>query len=97
LSLAVSHHAFTDGSTTDVVVAPSRDHDLLAVAVALAGSLPSRAPVLFGGRGTGAEIARVTGGPDTADPPRVWVLGGADAGVSSGYDVRRLDGDAAAV
>ena len=98
LALAVSHHAFADRSTTDVVVTRTGDNDLWAEAVALAGSLPARAPVLIGGtKGLAGEIARVTGGPSAADPPRVWVLGGADPAVGSGYDVRRLGGDAFAV
>jgi hypothetical protein len=94
LALAVSRAEFPDGSAPDVVVTDTDDVALAAMAAAFTGLLPGRAPLLFEGPGAAepalrAEIARVTGGPGSADPPQVWLFGTSLSGLD-GYDVRSM-------
>src|SRR5688500_7881491 len=95
LSVAVSRHAFADGSADDVVVVPDDRPALLAVAATLAGATLRRAPVLVTGAGARPsavvdEAERVTGGGDDRDPPVAWLLGADDPGLGDGWDVHHL-------
>jgi hypothetical protein len=102
LALTVSQTYFPNASAAGAVVTDPDQPGVAAIAAAFAGSGgANRLPLLFTGHGVTdalvrAEIRRVTGGPDAASPPTVWLAGASLSGLD-GYDVRSLGPSPAAV